>query len=1116
MPYFSERKQKMLKFVLGGAGSGKSALLANMINEAASQTDKNVIVIVPEQFSVDSDSKLYKKLGCQNFNRIISGTFTSIAREIFEKYGGRSGEYADDTEKLILMRQAIKGLIDEKKLLYFARQALRPDFTAEALNIVSEFRRGGVGADILASKMTTTDVTLSEKLSDISLIYFAYDSALAENSLKDSLTDISEAAAAAEMNDFFKNALVFFDEFDGFTGDEYQLVEAAISQAENVYVALRIAGMPDTADRLFSPVKNTWSKLWQLAQKYSIPTENTLLEKPLKYKSNDLAHLNMNIFRPVRTRYGASENIRICECADLYEEADLICSEIKRLVREEDYKYGEIAVMSRQLQDHTYIFEAAFDKYDIPFSMDVKKSILHTSIAQYVSGVVGAAAEKNFSSEMIFRYAKNQLCNIPTEKISDLENYCFEWDIDGEKWEKPFELDIERHPLTEQTRQEIITPLSKLRQKCRNSDCTGICSALFDFMTEMEVQKKVAETIGKFKDSGLLYLAGEFKRIWGIFIDILEKLALYGGNTSMSEFRDLLSATLRQISYSVPPQTLDGVKILSAETARPDNPRAVFIAGANDGFFPAGVSRAGLLSEKDIKLFENSGIDLFRKAEDVIADERLIAYRTLSHPSERLYISYPIADSSGSHRYPSPLLKQISDMFENDITSFAGKKNLIYYCASKKAAYVNLVRYFGESSAETESLRYTLDKDREYSTRIKYLESVSRERKLEISDTSLMRKLYTERLELSATAIDEYNTCHFKYFCRTGLKLWIRKKRAFDRLGEGNLIHRCLEEILSSCSSKEEFDSLTREQIRLTAQKSGMEFMIETLGAERAAEPSVKAALESIVENTAELITHLQKELGQSDFRPAAFELDISQGSKPVIMTDDGIEIRLRGTADRIDVFEDGDEKYLRIIDYKSGTKKFSMASLLYGLNMQMLLYLFSITGKDGKFSGYKPAGALYMPSGGAGCGLERDSETLVDNYLNEHYKMNGVVLKDRTVLKAMEKDIMGVFIPASVLKADSGTGELKLSKRSCCITGKSFEKLRNYTDDVLMKMCTELYGGGIAADPFAAENYAPCDYCDYQSVCGNDPEKNCRRPADDAENIMMDLIGGNDNEQMD
>lgn len=1106
----------MLKFILGGAGTGKSTVIINEINKIA-DSGKKVIVIVPEQFSFDFDRKLYKKLESRLFNKILSLSFTTMAREIFEKYGSRSGEYADDMHKYIIMHKTVKKLLSDKQLKYFTRQAVRPDFISSALKIVSEFRQSGVSADDFISKMCGENNSFSEKISDLSIIYYTYNSMLSDNKLKDSLTDISEAAAIAEINGYFKDSVVFFDEFESFTGDEYQLIDTIIGQSDDVYISLRLEKTDNHNTDLFDSVKNTWKRFYQISKKYGIQIKAIDLIRPVKYRNEDLVNLNKNIFRPERKRFGKSENIRICECHDLYEEADWICSEIKQLVKNDGYKYCDISVMSRQLSEYTYIFEAAFEKYEIPFSIDVKKGVMHTSIMQYISSIIEIISEKNFSSEMIFKYAKTQLSGIKDEKISELENYCYEWDIDGEKWIKPFTAGLEDYPFVEQTRRELVDPLYKLRLKCVDTDSKGICSALFDFITNMNVQEKINGIVNNFKENGLIYLAKEFKRIWGLLVDILDAVAEIGGKISITDFRDIFIMMLRQVSYSVPPQTLDGVRVVCAETARLDNPRVVFITGVNDGFFPANISQSGILNETDRILFEQSGISLSRSNEELIADEKLIVYKTLTYASDKLFITYPLSDSMGRNRYSAPIIKQIREMYDNELLEYASDKNIIDYSSTPKAAYINFVQHFGESSHEIESIRKALENNGVFGERIRYLENISKERTFIINNKDLMKRIYSDRLTISATAVEEFNTCHFKYFCHTGLKLRIKRKRTVDYISQGNVTHKCLEAILGSCKNKEEFDKLNHDQISGAIKKCIKKFIEEGLGGNVMLTSSVRALLENISGNIEILIRQLQNELRQSEFRPVAFELDVSEGNhRPILKTGEGVEIYLRGIVDRVDIYEKDNEKYLRVIDYKTGQKTFSISSLLYGINMQMLIYMFSVTGSNGRFSDYTPAGVLYMPSGGMVCGRGRNDELSVDDYLLKNFKMNGVVLSDRTVLNAMEKDIKGVYIPAKLLKSDGGKGELMLDKRaSSCLNSKSFERLRSYTDSILLKMCDELYEGQIQANPIIFGK-TPCDYCDYWSVCGNIPVENYHEPDKNAEDIMMEKLGGDSDEQMD
>ncbi|MDE6103112.1 MAG: PD-(D/E)XK nuclease family protein, partial [Oscillospiraceae bacterium] len=369
-------------------------------------------------------------------------------------------------------------------------------------------------------------------------------------------------------------------------------------------------------------------------------------------------------------------------------------------------------------------------------------------------------------------------------------------------------------------------------------------------------------------------------------------------------------------------------------------------------------------------------------------------------------------------------------------------------------------------------------------------------------------KVYSNSLNISATGLEEFNLCHFKFFCNSGLKLKNRRRRQIGSLEQGNLIHQCLENIFGLCKNKEEFDNLTQKQINEIIKKSTEEYLECNMGGDIKRTARLESNLKRIEENILQIVCHLQNELKQSEFRPIEFEFNINKNGIAFLTADNGIEIILRGVIDRIDIYENCGEKYIRVIDYKTGKKVFSMSSLLYGINLQMLLYLFAITGSKGEYSDCDPAGVLYMPSGEIVCGRDRDESGNINEYLNKHYKMNGVVLNDRSVLNAMEKDIQGIYIPAKILKGDEGEGELLLNKRSSsCLSSSQFKKLREHTEKIIIDVCNELYNGNIDSNPLIMYGSSPCDYCDYWSICGNTPCEKFREADKNAEEKMLKII---------
>jgi ATP-dependent helicase/nuclease subunit B len=395
-----------------------------------------------------------------------------------------------------------------------------------------------------------------------------------------------------------------------------------------------------------------------------------------------------------------------------------------------------------------------------------------------------------------------------------------------------------------------------------------------------------------------------------------------------------------------------------------------------------------------------------------------------------------------------------------------------------------------------------------YASRISYLNEISKNKEFKIENKELMKKIYSDTLNISATEFEEFNLCHFKFFCNTGLKLKTRRKKEIGNLEQGNLVHKCLECILSSCKNKDEFDNLTVEIINELIQKCIDEYFNENMGGTLKRTARLECNIKNIKENISKIILHLQNELKQSEFRPAAFEVNINEKGMPILKADNGVEVILRGVVDRVDIYDKGNDKYVRVIDYKTGKKVFSISSLLYGLNMQMLLYMFSITGENGKFSDCEPAGVLYMPANEIVCDRGRDDSSDINDYLLSHYKMNGVVLEERMILNAMEKDIQGIYIPAKLLKGDSGNGELLLNKKSSsCLTASQFKKLREYTRKLMKELCEKLYDGSIEANPLIYSGAAPCDYCDYWSVCGNIPCEKFHNSDKSAKEEMMKIM---------
>ncbi len=1108
----------MISFILGEAGSGKSSFIIDKIKSQA-DSNKDIYVIIPEQFSFEYERKLYIDFGSKIFNRINVLSFTTLAKMIFDKFGNRTGEYADDNTKTVLMYLAMQQINKNKSLTYFVKQADNRSFITEALGIVADLRRASVTPDVFSAKLLSVDDKVREKAYDLSVIYSTYDKIMSEKGYKDSLSDITEAAASANMNDFFNNSIFFVDSFESFSPDQMEMLDIVISEADDLYISLNTADLNADEFSLFATINNTYKQVKGIAVKYNKNYQNIFMDKIYRFKNKALEQLSRSIFRKNVYVTDGSRYVKITEAKDLYQESDFVCSYIKHLVQNDGYKYSDISIASRQLSDYELILKAAMERYEIPYFIDTEKSVMHTSIVLLIIALLEMIDSKKISSEVLFRYAKTQLTEVSITDIALLENYAYKWNIDGDMWNQEFTAkggeDPENIEYIENIRKTLLEPIFNLKEKCYDKSCADICRYIYEFLESAKVTDSLTELIKLYSQSDMTDMSSELNRLWNSIMDIFDVISSVLGDQklSLTVFRELFGLILKQNSFLEPPQKIDIVSVVSAEKARLNNPKVTFIMGANEGILPYAVKPSGILSDVDKDAFMEAGIDLSKNTKRLLTDERFTVYKILSFASERVFLTYSLSDSMGGARYPSYILSQIQHMFTDNIRNIASGYDILFYSPTVKSAYYNYVQSYFDNSEKSVSLRQAIMKNPEYAAKINFLDSLTPDMDHKITDKSLMKKLMSDRLNISATSFQEYNLCHFKYYCHYALNIKARTQKQINMLELGNLVHMCLENILSQCRSREEFISLSDEEILKKIDRFSNEYKENNLGGDFGKNARINAQFKKLAEDTLPLINHLKDELAQSKFMPIKYELEISgkNGVKPLtIRTDDGIEIILNGKIDRVDMYEENGEKFIRIVDYKTGNQVFNLTNILFGIDMQLLLYLFTVTGKGSPFGDTVPAGILYMPSGKISLERARGDKQDKSEYLNKYYHMSGVLLKESDVLYAMEENIEGIFIPAKLTAEARKKGTFILDKtKTSCLTRVQFERLREHANRLIKSMADDLYNGDISAVPLNYDkNKDVCSYCDYWDICGNVPRSRERILPDNIDEIKAEILG--------
>ena len=1112
----------MVEFITGPSGSGKTTCMFRRIKDNCDHSDK-MCIIVPEQYSHDFDKKLYFYIGAENFNELFSLSFTGLSRQLFQLFGDpdRKGEFADEMAKMILVYQAVDSALSRPdSLSSLRRQSMQSGFAEEIIKLIRDMKRAGVSPEELMDKSQLLDRRLMEKTNDIAAIFLEYQRLMKEYGFKDELDNTKEAAAVANLNEYFCGKDIFLDEFESFTADQYEMLKVMISSAENVCITLRTDDVNAGKYTLFETVNDTYRKIMNICRELGKETRIVECTDCYRFKTPDLEYVSRRALVNLKNepeKAPKAENIRIFEARDMYSEAEYVCAAIKHLLYDDrTLKYRDIAIISNDIANYAQVLKAAFKRYDIPYFMSIEKSVEHTAVMSFFTTILDILSSRKFKSEQIFRLLKSGLLDVSITEISTLENYCYKWDVDGDMWDEKFTADDDNIEELESIRDRIITPIVKLKKRLkRDKTASSICVHLYDHIVECRAEENTAKLMDELIKQNKDYEAAEVKRLWGCLIDILDSIndTLGEREINYAETARIIRSMIGRIKYSVPPQTLDAVTAASARMARLNSPRVVFVMGANDGDFPNQISVHGLFSEADRSKLAENGIELSTPLAELIASERLVVYKAISAASDKLFITYPLSDLSGQAKYPAPIVDRILGMFgDKRIRCSNDDIPAHFYAVTYHSAFYHYMQERDNSSTSVSSIKSLLKSEPEYNRRLRYvLDRCNHTQDYHI-DKNVMEQLQDfEPLRLSSTGLEEYNLCHFKYFCDKCLRLHINEKVELDARISGELTHECLYGIIGS-RTKKDFINMSYEDVKKEISSCAKNYRNKALAGDFGKNARFELIFNKLTERMSEVFMYTQQALMASDFVPHDFELDLRKSHSVVIPFADGKTLSFGGIVDRADICRIDDNDYLRIIDYKSSRKEITSETLAGGINMQMLLYLFAATDKGSVYEGYEPAGVLYSPVRISEVHLESHKiDSKNSSAIKSSLRTSGLVIGDRDVLEAMEKNVRGEFIPVKLDK--NGVPD----KYSNCISSEAMALLRNYTYRKLTSMAESLHNGDAEAVPLVLTGKLPCDYCDYMNICDNSELLRQRTPDEadiaEAEKILANKFKGKEEE---
>ena len=1087
----------MLNLIYGRAGSGKTEYVFSSIKALAESKNNDIVLITPEQFSFISERRLLKELGESRINCVSNLSFSRLSNEISRMYGGDNLPVLTKGARAVMMKKAIHTVQDS--LVLFNKNINSNSFIKSVLKIYDEMKSCRVFVeDILLAAESVEKEMLKRKLRDIALIIDAYD-ALIDGKYYDSENELTRLYHKLLGLDYFCDKTVFIDGFSGFVAQEYKIIEVILSQAKEVYITFCTDADFKNENSMFSYVNKNIEILRDVAKKNGCRVDSEIYLSENKRAHNDeLKAVERYAFSNFKEEIQSEvENISVYSAKNISDECDNVSSEISKLLRSGAFA-KDITVICRDLDKYQNELRFSFEKYNIPYFNDERQKISSQPLIMLVNFLLRSIIY-SFQSEDIFSLLKTGLTDLSDSEINALENYAFVWNIKGAKWKKPFtespdgftdklsDYDIKALDRLNKSREYIIGIITKFKTKCSKASAKDMCKALYFALIELSADKRLKSLAIELDKSGKSHLSLQQERIWDLLMEILDKLALTGGDEviSIKEFYKLFSLMISNEDLGALPAGLDNVQLGSADRIRCNNPKYIFIVGANEGEFPQSVSSSGLLSESDRVTLINNDFKLYSYGKALNAQEMYFAYMALSSATDKLYISYI---AGGNKNSESIIVRGIGDIF-NKLSVKSFNDNIgIDELESDENAFEILASHFNENTEFIASLKEYFSNSDKYRDRLKAVERLAENKEITLSDKAVAEKLYKKDMFLSASRIEDYYKCAFRYFCKFGIKARSLTKAQMDSLQTGTVVHYVLERIIKEKGSAG-LIGLTKEEITVLVNSVLEDFLKNRMGNYSDFTERFKYQFMRLSKMLVFVFERLRDEFEQSDFEAKAFEVKIGSTDdgadvdSKAISLDDGGSIKIVGAVDRVDIFEEDGKKYIRVVDYKSRNKKFLLSDVINGLNLQMLVYLFTLSNSDSEFKGIS-SGILYMNSSRKVFSVNRSKlKSDVEKESQAEFQMSGLVLNDEEnqIARHMERGLEGKYIPVT-----ERNGVLSGDVVSAAQLGAISKKV----EAIIRQMGIELHQGNISQNPvFSPSHKDTCDYCDFRYVCQNRAE---------------------------
>lgn len=1113
-----------LRFYFGPSGSGKShRIYEEIMQRAAQEPGRNFLIIVPDQFTMQTQKDLVMRSDRGGILNIDVLSFGRLSHRILEEVGTKEMPVLDDTGKSLVLQKIAADL--KEQLPAMGSLLHKQGYIHEVKSAISEFMQYGISTQDMDKLIASAEKrgALAMKLRDLKTLYRGFQDYIRDHFITTEET-LDVLRRSLVKSKILPDSVVVFDGFTGFTPIQNRLIQELMRVCEETIVTVTIGEEEDPyqmdgEQKLFHLSKKTVADLVKLAAEAEVTRGEDVFVKggPNRFtEAPALCYLEQNLFRYQYEPYTEKQcEIRMFEALSPREEVHQTALYIRKLIREEGLTYRDIAVVIGDLEGYASYVETEFGQLEIPCFLDRTRGIVLNPMIEYIKSALQLYI-RDFSYDTVFHFLRSGMADISREEIDELENYVIRTGARGYRtYSRLFTRrteEMQQGSGQEDTEraEETMERLNRIRQQFADTveilhmapraKAGEYVDHLYDFLEQNQVQQKLLNYQQQFEQEGDLAKAREYAQIYRLVMDLLDQIYELLGEEeiSLQEFADILEAGFGEITVGTIPQNVDRIVVGDMERTRLKQVKVLFFLGVNDGNIPKNASKGGIISDMDREFLIESGTEMAPSPRQQMYIQRLYLYLNMTKPSERLYLSYAKVNSDGKGIRPSYLIDTVRKLFPQLAVEYPQNRSRLEQIEGRQegARYLaeELREYADGTLREEERQDFYLmyrayEADPEGRDRL----TAAAFRRYKESGLSriVARALYGRQLENSVSRLETYAACACRHFLQYGLSLQEREEFGFEVSDMGNVYHAVLENFAGKLAESGrtwwDFD----ENFATQAIKEAVEGYAATYG-ETVLYSSARN--EYAITRMSRILTRtvltLQQHLKQGSFQPDDYELSFrfaeDLDSIHVDLSEEE-KMHLQGRIDRIDVSEDAEHVYVKVIDYKSGNKKFDLAALYYGLQLQLVVYMNAAMELESRKHPDKeivPAALLYyyIDDPTIETPVELTQEQINEEILTK-LRMNGVVNSDPAVVERLDRFLQDKSKVIPVEKKKDGS----FSARSGILSREELHVVSTYVDTKIRQIGREILDGKIAANPYEKGNEEACTYCAYKKVCGFD-----------------------------